>query len=164
MLTVGFKSRLGFNQHDPTMTQEQSILLKIKSVFSAVSIIFQHSVLSYIIDAYFPKYKLAIEVNEQGHKGRDIDQEIQRQKALEKELDCQIIRINPAKENFGIFTEIGRIQNFIVEANKKLPEESTKKFFIDEISNKPLGLEFKSNNSIKTKCLKYVIKKILPKL
>ena len=24
--TVSFKTKLGFNQHDPTMTQEQSIL------------------------------------------------------------------------------------------------------------------------------------------
>ena len=77
------------------MTQEQSILIKIKSVFSAESIIFQHSVLGYRIDAYFPKYKLGIEVDEQGHKDRDIGQEIQKQKALEKELDCEFIRINP---------------------------------------------------------------------
>ena len=69
-----------------------------------------------------------------------------------------------AKENFDIFVEIGRIQNFIVKANKKPTEESTKKYVIDEISNKLLGLEFKSNNSMKTKCLKYVVKKILPKL
>ena len=41
-------------------------------------------------------------------------------------------------------------------------KKSTKKSLIDELSNKLLGLEFKSNNSIKTKCLKYVVKKILP--
>ena len=140
---VNFKSKLGFNQHDPIMTQEQSVLIKIKSVFSAESIIFQDSVLSYRIYAYFPKYKLAIEVDEFGHNDRDIDYEIQRKKALEKELDCEFTRINPAKENFDIFVEIGRIQNFVVEANKKLTEESTKKSLIDEISNKLLGLEFK---------------------
>ena len=31
---VNFKSRLGFNQHDAIMTQEQSMLTKIKSAFS----------------------------------------------------------------------------------------------------------------------------------
>ena len=57
-LAVGFKNRLGFNQHDPIMTQEQSVLIKIRAIFSTEEIIFQHHVLSYRIDAYFPKYKL----------------------------------------------------------------------------------------------------------
>ena len=59
---VNFKTKLGFNQHDPIMTQEQSILSKIVTLFSAEKIILQYSVLSYRIDTYFPKYKLAIEV------------------------------------------------------------------------------------------------------
>ena len=54
--------------------------------------------------------------------------------------------------------EIGKIQNYITKPTKKLTEESAKKSLIDEISNKLLRLEFKSNNSIKTKCLKYVVK------
>ena len=70
---VNFKTRLGFKQHDPIMRQEQSTLSKIKAIFSAGEILFQRHVLSYYIDAYFPKYKLAIEVDEQGHNSRDID-------------------------------------------------------------------------------------------
>ena len=53
------------------------------------------------------------------------------------------------------------MQNFIVKVNKKLTEESTKKSLIDGISNKLLSLEFIKDNSIKTKCLKYVVNKIL---
>ena len=34
------------------------------------------------------KYKLAIEIDELGHKNRYIGYEIRRQKTLEKELDC----------------------------------------------------------------------------
>ena len=41
---------------------------------------------------------------------------------------------------------------------------STKKTLIDDLSEKLLGPEFNLNNSIKTKCLKYVVKKILPTL
>ena len=33
-------------------------------------------------------------------KEEDLEAEIERQKALEKELDCKFIRINPARENF----------------------------------------------------------------
>ena len=146
------------------MTQEQSILSKIVTLFATKKIMLQHNVLGYRIDAYFPKYKLAIEVDEQGHNDRDIDYEIQRQKALEKELGCNFIRINPAKKHFNIFVETGKMENYITKSIKKLTEESTKNSLIDELSNKLLKLEFKSINSIKTKCLKYVVEKILPTL
>ena len=87
-------------------------------------------------------------------KDGNIGYEIHRQKAIETELGCEFIRINPAKE---IFVEIGKIQNYIVKSTKKLTEESTKEGLIDQLSNKLLKLEFKSNNSIKTRCLKYVL-------
>ena len=143
---VNFKTTLGFKQHNPIMRQEQSTLSKIKAILLAEEILFQHHVLSYFIDAYFPKHKLTIEVDEQGHNSRDIDYEIERQKAKEKELDCKFIRINPAKANFDIFIKISKIQNYICKSTIKLTEESTNKSLIDKFSDK---LEFKSNNSIK---------------
>ena len=57
---VNFKNRLGFSQHDPIMTQEQSILSKTVTLFASKKIMLQHNVLDYRIDAYFQKYKLAI--------------------------------------------------------------------------------------------------------
>ena len=62
---VNFKTKLGFNQHDPIITQEQSILSKIVTLFAGEKIILQHNILGCIIDAYFPKYKLAKEVDYQ---------------------------------------------------------------------------------------------------
>ena len=62
---------------------------------------------------------------------------------------------------FKVQNEIFR---HIKESNKKSTEESTKKSLIYELSNKLLKLEFEKNNFIKTKCLKYVVKKILPTL
>ena len=100
---VNFRTGLGFNQHDPKMTQEESILSKIVTIFAAEEIILQHNVLGYRIDAFFPKYKLAIEIDEQGHNDRDIDYGIRRQETIEKELGYKFIRINPAKENFKSF-------------------------------------------------------------
>ena len=58
------------------MTQEQSILSRIVTLFAAGKIILQHNALGYIIDTYFPKYKLAIEIDEQGLYNRDIDYKI----------------------------------------------------------------------------------------
>ena len=162
---VKLKTKLtGFNKHDSIMTPKQSILSKILTLFAAEKLILQHNVLGYRIDAYFPKYKLAIEVDEQGYNDRDIDYEIESQKAIENKLVCEYIRINPAKENYIIFVKICNLQNYIVKSTKKVTEESTRKSLIDELSNKLLRLEFKSNNSIKTKCLKCVVKKILPTL
>ena len=47
---------------------------------------------------------------------------------------------------------------------KKLTKKLTRKNVIDDISNELLKLEFKSSNSIKTKCLRYVVTKVLPVL
>ena len=105
---VNVRTKLGFSQHDPIMTQEQSILSKIVTIFAAEEIMLQYNVLSYKIDAYLPKYKLPIEVDEQGHNDRDTDYEIERQKSIKKQLGCKFIRINPANKNFHIFVEIGK--------------------------------------------------------
>ena len=96
--SIYFKNKLGFNYQDPIMSQAQSILTKIKDSFPTEEILFQHFVLGYRIDAYFLEHKLAIEVDERGHNDRYLEYEIERQKALEKELDCKFIRINPARE------------------------------------------------------------------
>ena len=113
------------------------------TLFAVEEIILQHNVVGYRIDTYFPKYKLAIEVAEEGDNSRDISYEIQRKKAIENKLGCEFIRINPANENFNIFVEIGKIQNYIIRSTKKLTEESTKKSIIHELSNRLLRLEFK---------------------
>ena len=55
----------------------------------------QYSVLGYRIDLYFHGYKLAIEVDELELTNRSINNEIERQKALERDLNCIFIRINP---------------------------------------------------------------------
>ena len=72
--------------------------------------------------------------------------EIKRQKALEKELDCVFIRIIPDGKKFKIFKKISKIHRLI--------EKSTKKSSIDDFSKRLPELEFKSNHLIKSKCLK----------
>ena len=52
-----------------------------------------------MIDFYCPKYKLAKEVDELGHKGRDQTKENKRQKDLKEYLGCKFIRINPDEKN-----------------------------------------------------------------
>ena len=51
------------------------------------------------IDVYFTEYFLAVEIDEKGHTDRDLIFEEKRQKALEKKLNCEFIRINTSREN-----------------------------------------------------------------
>ena len=103
----------------------------------------QHSVLGYKIDFCFHDSKLAIEVDKKGHKDRNIDHEIKRQKALEKELSCEFIRINSDEKDFNIFKAKNEIFRHMKESIKKSTEKSTKNPLIDELSNKLLRLELK---------------------
>ena len=66
------------------MTKEQSVLKSVMDTFEGENMQNQYSVLGCRIDLYFHDYKLAVEVDERGHKDRSIDQEVKRQKALEK--------------------------------------------------------------------------------
>ena len=42
---VSVKTKLGFNQHDPLMSKEQSVLSKIQTLLAAEKIILQYNVL-----------------------------------------------------------------------------------------------------------------------
>ena len=120
----------------------------------------EYSVLTCRSNLYFHDYKLAIEIDEKGHKDRNEDHEKQRQKEIETELSFKLIRINPDEENFSISKVNNKIFRHTKESNKKLNKIS----LIEKISLRLLELEFKSNNSIKTKCLKWIVKKVLPKI
>ena len=94
-------------------TKEQTIISSIKDTFEGENIETQHSLIGYRIDLYFHNNKLAIEVDKLGHADRNMNNEIERQKALEKELNCIFIRITPNEKDFNIFKEINEIHRHI---------------------------------------------------
>ena len=65
----------------------------------------QYSVLGFRTDFYFRKHKLTIEVNKLGHADRNPSNEVEKQKALEEELDCVFIRINPDGKKNSTFSK-----------------------------------------------------------
>ena len=152
-----FRILLGFKENDIYLIKEQSVLRTIMEVFEEENMQIQYGVLGYKIYLYFHDHKLAVEIDEKGHKNRNINDEIQRQNALEKNLGWEFIRINPDKKNFNIFKVINEINRHI----KKSTKETNKKSLIDELSCRLLKMKFKSDDSIKTKLLKYVVKKVL---
>ena len=125
-----------------------------------------------------------MEFDELGHADRDSAKENKRQKVLKKHLKCAFIRINPDKKDFSGYDGLVEIYRFFEEFKreiKNLGEENVKlrknneqlkkenkelkqdkELLIDYLSKRLLKLEFESNHSIKSNCLKWVVKKILP--
>ena len=132
-LAFKFRTRFGFTQYDVILAKEQLVLKKIKSSFKGENMQTQYNVLSYRIELYFHDYKLAIEIDENGHNDRNIDYEVKRQKAIEQELGCKFIRIDPDKEDFHILRTNNEIFRHI--------KQSTKKTLINKISMRFLQLE-----------------------
>ena len=112
----------------------------------------QYNVLSYRIE-YFHEYKLAIEFDENGHSDTNIDYKIKIQKAIEQELGCKFIRIDPDKEDFDIFRPINEMFRHIKQSNEKTQ--------FNKISTRLLQSEFKSDNIKKSKTIKFTVRKML---
>ena len=71
----------------------------------------------YRLDYYLPEYKLAIEIDEKGHKDRNPIHEKTREKILKKVLGCQFIRCNPDDPEFSIGKLFGQIGKHISDFN-----------------------------------------------
>ena len=50
---IQFRSKLGFNQYDLTLTKEQSVLKSVMDAFEGENMQTKYSVLGYRIDLYF---------------------------------------------------------------------------------------------------------------
>ena len=113
---VEFKTKLGFNPHDPIMRKEQAALTKIMKVFASEKILLQHYVLGYRTDLYFLKHKLAIETDEKRHKNRNKYKKVKRKMAIETDLDHKFISRD--KKDFDAYVEIGKIYNHINKSSQ----------------------------------------------
>ena len=69
--SIEFRSKLGLNQYDITLTKERSVLKSIMDAFEGENMQTQYSVLGYRIGLYFHDFKLLIEVDEKGQKDKN---------------------------------------------------------------------------------------------
>lgn len=88
--------------HCIVVNKETDCISQIQEFFSDEEMITQRTVGKYRIDLYFPKYKLAIECDENGHADRKPEREAERQKYIETALGATFIRFNPDEEGFRI--------------------------------------------------------------
>ena len=156
-----FKKKLGLDPNVVTC-DEQDIISAFQVAFEWEIILTQYCNENKRIDVYFSKYKLGIvEVDEYNQESRSSNYEKSRQSIIESP-GITIIRTNPDAANFDMYRLINQIYKHIIESTKNQTKVSTKKSLIDDLSKRLLELEFKSNYSIKSKCLKWVVKNILP--
>ena len=123
---------MGFKENEIFETKEYSIVKQIKKVFIRQKTIEQYRIEKYFIDLYFPYHKLGIEDDENCHLDRSEVKEQEREETV-KNLGITLIRINPDKEGFDIFNEIGKIQDFIYESGLKIIEELKKNKIIEDL-------------------------------
>ena len=138
---------------DVVTCDEQDIISALQVAFEGEIILTQHCIKNKRIDAYFSKYKLGIEVDEYNHEGRNFEYEQNRQFMIEG-YGITIIRTNPDATDFDMNRLINQIYKHIIK--------STKRYYLMIFQKRLLEWEFKSNHSIKSKCLKSVVKNILP--
>ena len=147
-----FKKKLGLDPNVVTC-DEQDIINTLQIVFEGEIILTQYCIENKRLDAYFSKYKLGIEVDEYNHEGRNFEYEQSKQLMIENHR-ITIIRTNPDVADFDMNRLINQIYTRIIK--------STKKTLIEDLSKTLLELVFNSNHSIKSKCLKWIVKNILP--
>lgn len=95
-------NKLGLDLNIIYNCKEANVLRIISASFKSFTHLFQYDVDKYRIDLYFIDNKLAIEVDENNHKDRDVIYEETRQKYIEDKLGCEFIRFNPDEKNFNI--------------------------------------------------------------
>ena len=113
---IDLARELGINVKSRKYEEKESECLRaIETTFKGEKFKKQYSVKSYRIDMYMPKYRIAIECDENGHRDRNIEYEIQRQKDIEHLLNCQFIRFNPDSKDFNIFEVLNQINKAIYQ-------------------------------------------------
>lgn len=93
------------------LTKEEEYISNIIKTFEGEEMIQQYLVCNqkYKIDLYFPKYNLAIECDEHGHKDRNPEYDYIRETEIKKEIDCKFMRFNPDDKSFNLFKFINKI-------------------------------------------------------
>ena len=95
---------------------EHDTITSITTAFSGETFILQYVILSYRIDLYFPKYRIAVECDERQHFTiNNIHSDQIREAHIIKQLDCKFIRYNPYDNDFNIFYVINQIYKQIKE-------------------------------------------------
>ena len=128
-------------------------------MFEGEIILTQNCIENKRIDAYFTKYMLGIEVDDEDINHEDRNSNYEKSiKLMIQSHAITIIRTNPDAADFDMNRLVNQIYTHIIKSTKK----QTKKSLIDDLSKRLLELEFKSDHSIKSRCLRWIVQKNTP--
>jgi very-short-patch-repair endonuclease len=89
---------------------EASSIDHIFKTFKGEEMIEQHNIDDYILDLYFPKYRLVVECDEECHnKVVILDKDRIREETIKSRLNCTFIRYKPYDKNFNVFVLLNEI-------------------------------------------------------
>ena len=96
--------------------KEQEIVKHLSDFLSELCVVteYQKVVGHYRIDLYLPDYRLAFEVDENGHKDRDAQYERCREEFIRRTLGCDFLRVNPDASDFNIFKACAQLSKQIM--------------------------------------------------
>ena len=109
---IDFATKIGIDIESKIFTCIEADTLKcITSSFDGEDFIYQYSIDKYLLDLYFPKYKLIIECDENKHNNKNHNyNDIHREKNIKLLIkNCIFIRYSPESKNFNIFNVINKI-------------------------------------------------------
>ena len=122
-----FKEKSGLDPYKITW-DEQDIISALQVAFQGQIIHAKYFIENKRLDAYLPKYKVGIEIDEYGYPYRDPNYEQSRQLMIEGH-GITVIKANPETPN-GTNRQINQIYIHIIKLTKK----QTKKLLIDDHS------------------------------
>ena len=120
--TIEFINKIGLTINTQFFSSPECDTLRcIMDAFQNEEMVEQYTVLTYRLDLYFPRYKLAIECDENHHNQFADDY---RELKIKKNIpDCVFIRFKPFDKNFNIFKVINQIyQHIIAQKNTETTE------------------------------------------
>jgi len=108
---------LGIKSKQVTKIESQLVEI-IKNTFRDITKIESNFPVSgYFADIYFPDINTIVEIDERGHKGYDMYDELSREDSIRESLNCEIIRFNP----HDIHDNVGNIINKLLKKIMKTP-------------------------------------------
>ena len=114
---ISFAKHLGIRVDTKYLRKEIEIVSFLQQFLTSLQIPFefQKTVGPYRVDIYLPQQKIAVEIDEFGHKGRDASYEKAREVFIRGELKCEVLRVNSDDTGFNLATFVADVTRMLFQ-------------------------------------------------
>ena len=126
--SMAMAEELGFELVTKYTRKEQEIVGQLRVFLEGLSVVseYQKTVGRYRVDMYLPSHRLALEIDEFGHRHRDPAYEQCREDFIRKALGCDFMRVNPDAPDFSIFKLCAQLASRIMVPSVSVPVKHTR--------------------------------------